>query len=52
MSDENQPTFHLVVKKEKAHDQDVNSICWHPNEDILASASDDGTVKLWRLVED
>lgn len=49
--DENQPVFNLVAQKEKAHDQDVNSISWHPHDDVLASCSDDGTVKLWRLVE-
>lgn len=49
---ENQPIFNLVANKEKAHKQDVNSISWHPTEHILASASDDGTVKLWRLMEE
>ena len=49
-TDDHQPTFNLVAKREKAHEQDVNSISWHPSENILASASDDGTVKLWKLV--
>ena len=48
---ENEPIFNLVAKQEKAHEQDVNSISWHPTENILASASDDGTVKLWRVKE-
>lgn len=51
VSDENQPVFNLITQKEKAHDQDVNTISWHPHDNVLASGSDDGTVKLWRLVE-
>ena len=51
MIDDNQPIFNLVAKRKKAHEQDVNSISWHPSENILASASDDGSVKLWRVME-
>ncbi|EDO44295.1 predicted protein [Nematostella vectensis] len=49
-SDRNQPSFQLVATQRKAHSMDVNSICWHPkDENILATCSDDGTVKLWRF---
>ncbi|XP_046844050.1 probable cytosolic iron-sulfur protein assembly protein CIAO1 homolog isoform X2 [Xenia sp. Carnegie-2017] len=51
VTDENQPSFMLIAKQDKAHEQDVNSISWHPLYNILASASDDGIVKLWRFVE-
>ncbi|WP_427157181.1 eIF2A-related protein [Aliinostoc sp. HNIBRCY26] len=37
------------------HQQQVNAIVFHPNGRILASASDDGTIKIWstdgRLIE-
>ncbi|KAH7663436.1 WD40 repeat protein [Dioscorea alata] len=46
------PFFSLVMKKEKAHAMDVNSVQWNPkNPRILASASDDGTIKIWELAE-
>ena len=48
-SDTNSPSFQLIVQEERAHLEDVNSIDWNPKQaDMLASASDDGTVKLWR----
>ncbi|KAK6126330.1 hypothetical protein DH2020_039902 [Rehmannia glutinosa] len=44
------PTYKLLLKKEKAHDMDVNSVQWSSMENRrLASASDDGTVKIWEL---
>ncbi|XP_051161441.1 probable cytosolic iron-sulfur protein assembly protein Ciao1 isoform X1 [Leptopilina boulardi] len=47
-SDLNQPTFSLVYSTENAHSQDVNSVQWSPTEiGYLASASDDGEVKIW-----
>jgi striatin 1/3/4 len=27
----------------------VRTVCFHPNEMIAASGSDDGTVKIWNL---
>ncbi|KAI4318832.1 hypothetical protein MLD38_032496 [Melastoma candidum] len=40
----------MVMRKDKAHEMDVNSVQWSPGESrILASASDDGTIKLWKL---
>ncbi|CAH8380928.1 unnamed protein product [Eruca vesicaria subsp. sativa] len=45
------PSYNLLLKKEKAHDMDVNSVQWSPSEEnrLLASASDDGMVKIWQL---
>ncbi|EMS46740.1 putative cytosolic iron-sulfur protein assembly protein CIAO1-like protein [Triticum urartu] len=44
------PSYRLILKKEKAHDMDVNCVRWCPQDPrVLASASDDGTVKLWEL---
>uniref|UniRef100_M4DC94 Probable cytosolic iron-sulfur protein assembly protein CIAO1 homolog n=1 Tax=Brassica campestris TaxID=3711 RepID=M4DC94_BRACM len=45
------PSYILLLKKENAHDMDVNSVQWSPGEEnrLLASASDDGMVKIWQL---
>ncbi|GKV38936.1 hypothetical protein SLEP1_g46787 [Rubroshorea leprosula] len=46
------PSYQLLLKKDKAHDKDVNSVQWIPGEKrLLASASDDGTIKIWELTE-
>ncbi|XWS59495.1 hypothetical protein CRYUN_Cryun08bG0127100 [Craigia yunnanensis] len=46
----NGPSYQLLLKKEKAHDMDVNSVQWCPGEmRLLASASDDGMIKIWEL---
>jgi WD40 repeat protein len=40
----------LVAEAEGAHTADVNCVAWHPRDDtLLASAADDGLVKLWRV---
>ena len=45
--------FELKATKENAHSQDVNGVAWNPVvENLLASVSDDGTVKLWSLVRE
>lgn len=31
----------------RAHDKDINSVCTSPNDNLIASASHDKTVKLW-----
>ncbi|CAM8979147.1 unnamed protein product [Rhodiola kirilowii] len=42
--------FKLLLKKEKAHSMDVNSVQWSNGEkQLLASASDDMTIKIWEL---
>ncbi|KAL8154447.1 hypothetical protein V2J09_012207 [Rumex salicifolius] len=44
------PMYNLLSKKEKAHDMDVNCVQWSPMQtQLLASASDDGTIKIWEL---
>ncbi|KAF2307624.1 hypothetical protein GH714_030347 [Hevea brasiliensis] len=46
----NGPSYRLLLKREKAHDMDINSVQWSPGENrLLASASDDGTIKIWEL---
>ncbi|XP_042512647.1 protein CIA1 isoform X2 [Macadamia integrifolia] len=43
-------SYNMLLKKEKAHDMDVNSVQWSNTESrLLASASDDGTVKIWEF---
>lgn len=45
------PKYHLLLKKDKAHDMDVNSVQWSSaGNRLLASASDDGTIKIWELI--
>ncbi|XP_076050827.1 cytosolic iron-sulfur assembly component 1 [Oratosquilla oratoria] len=42
------PTFDLLLTLPQAHDEDVNGIAWNPKSPgLLASTSDDATVKLW-----
>lgn len=49
----NQPQFELAARARTAHGQDVNSVAWNPKEEgLLASASDDETIKLWTLSKD
>ena len=45
--------FSLVYKEEKAHSQDCNCVDWNPvRAGLLASCSDDGTVKIWNFIEE
>lgn len=44
-------TFKLLLKKEKAHETNINSVNWHSGDKrLLASASDDGTLKIWEFI--
>lgn len=49
-SDPHAPTFSLKIMEAGAHEQDVNSVAWNPKvPGLLASCSDDKTVKLWSV---
>ncbi|XP_044015397.1 probable cytosolic iron-sulfur protein assembly protein Ciao1 [Aphidius gifuensis] len=44
--------FNLICCEINAHKLDVNSVCWNPNESgLLASAGDDGNIKIWRYYD-
>jgi WD40 repeat protein len=46
------PSFSLIASNTQAHFQDVNCVSFNPKEaGLLASCSDDGTIKLWRIKE-
>ena len=46
----NCPKFELAARVRGAHAEDVNCIEWNPSQkDFLASAGDDGQIKLWTL---
>lgn len=46
-------SLEMICKEYEAHQEDVNSVEWNPKEkNILASCSDDGTLKIWSLVDD
>jgi len=47
------PNFDMVAVAYESHTQDVNSVAWCPSESgLLASCSDDGTIKLWKVEEE
>lgn len=49
-SDPHQPMFDLIEVVESAHSEDVNCVLWNLNTPgLLASCSDDGTVKVWNF---
>ncbi|GIX80694.1 probable cytosolic iron-sulfur protein assembly protein Ciao1 [Caerostris extrusa] len=49
-SDPNLPTYNLIATENSTHEQDVNSVDWNPKiPGLLASCSDDGTVRLWEV---
>lgn len=46
----NAPNFEIVTRVKGAHSEDVNCVAWNPKEEgLLASCSDDGKIKLWKL---
>lgn len=46
------PIFNLVTSIEEAHSQDINCVKWNPTDSTLfLSSSDDGSIKLWRLID-
>lgn len=51
-SEQNQPTFELLLSIHRAHSQDVNTVDWCPHTaGLLLSTSDDGEVKVWKFEE-
>lgn len=45
-----EPTLSLLHHEKDAHLQDCNCVDWNPIEiGLLASCSDDGTVKIWNF---
>ncbi|XP_073148567.1 protein CIA1-like [Henckelia pumila] len=43
-----EPAYKLLLKKDHAHDKDINSVQWCSQDNsCLASTGDDGTVKIW-----
>jgi len=50
LSDCNQPSFSCISHVSEAHSQDINSVQWNPVvKGVLASCSDDGLVKIWKM---
>lgn len=43
-------SFVLLERVKAAHSTDVNCTRWHPSGDLLATASDDMTIKVWKFV--
>jgi WD40 repeat protein len=41
----------LAAEAPRAHGGDVNCVRWHPNEPLLATAGDDGAVRLWSYAD-
>ena len=47
-STSDRPLFSLEVSIDGQHG-DINDVCWHPwDGSIVASAGDDGVVRIWR----
>lgn len=51
-SNENEPTFDLVLSVHRAHTQDVNTVSWcSQTPGLLLSTSDDGEIKIWKFTQ-
>ncbi|XP_030386566.1 probable cytosolic iron-sulfur protein assembly protein Ciao1 [Scaptodrosophila lebanonensis] len=51
-SNSDEPTFELVTAEDSAHGEDVNAVDWNPvTSGQLLSCSDDGTIKIWKVVD-
>lgn len=47
------PIITQLVNQANAHEQDCNCIAWNPTiPGLLASCSDDGTIKLWQFFDE
>ena len=46
---ENRPRPLPVLAAIPAHDKDINAVCVAPNDQLVASASQDKTIKVWRM---
>jgi U3 small nucleolar RNA-associated protein 13 len=50
VSDESEQLQQLsVISAIPAHEKDINAVCISPNDQLVASASQDKTIKLWRM---
>jgi len=50
-SGDGSPEWECLTTEEESHEMDVNCVAWAPDCTLIASASDDETVKLWVLEE-
>lgn len=49
-NDLNKPMLTQIVNQQNAHEQDCNCVDWNPKiPGLLASCSDDGTIKIWKF---
>ncbi len=52
-NDLDKPIITQLVDQQNAHEQDCNCIAWNPKiPGLLASCSDDGTIKLWKFIDE
>ena len=42
-----QKIVNFYLFKEEAHEEDINCVAFHQKKNILASCSDDNTIKIW-----
>ena len=52
-SNMDKPILTQLVNQQNAHEQDCNCVAWNPTvPGLLASCSDDGTIKLWKFIDE